>query len=293
MRYLITLFCIITFSGCDFGAVKLRTAQQKIIRLAVEEDWHRGIPFKLLQHASQLCHENSTLYGCDLVNYQLLDISIAFISCQQDQRTTLCREFVKAIVSNPIATMLPTAQVQPLPHSPWYWKLPTRALNELSGIVSYRNEVADWWWQEWNKSILSGIYIFLTIISGLVWKFESVRRKKEKILVQANRELRLANYEKNLQIRAQINRKKRELSTRLEHEGAIAKQQKLDAEKYEAEQKSLAENALSIALEKNEMEKADTSKLLAAVFSSPTKQSKTKRPIVIAKLPVVKTKGVK
>lgn len=72
-----------------------------------------------------------------------------------------------------IATLLPLATAQPLPSSPFYWKLPTIALDAQASHYGYRRQAMSWWWASWRKVIITFTALIGFTGLGLLWREES------------------------------------------------------------------------------------------------------------------------
>lgn len=168
---------------------------------------------------------------------------------------------MKVINEDVIFSILPKPTALTLPENPWYWSLPTYALEAQASKFNYRSEVAGWWWQAWHKYLLS--CISLLIISIVTWKwrcnFKIKKRRQAKYLAQQ----RADQIEQEKQQRAdekqiQLENERRE---KLLHDQAVAEQQRIAAENLA--KKKIAEAAAKLAAEQDE-----AAQLLAFAFNS-------------------------
>jgi hypothetical protein len=200
------------------------------------------------------------LKGCEEVQVQLEDISISLASCQADQNSTLCKSFARVVSKHPISSRLPKTFSVALPHTPFYWAMPTIALRSLEDDFGYRSEAASWWWEIWHLPFLSCIALLITFVSiwhgKSRWKTKKLRRAAllaQQLETQLEREIAyqadLARTDIECKRQAQLNR-----------EAEITEQQRIAAQ-HEVE-KIAAEH-----LAKQVAERAESASLLEAAFA--------------------------
>lgn len=258
MRLLIIAIAI-ALSACDSDQERQIKAMEKQIRMVIQSDWHAGIPLNGLTHADKLCKENPSLHGCNTVRAQLDDIAITLASCEADQRSDLCRAMVRAIGKHFISSLLSKAQAARLPHMPFYWNLPTTALEAQAANFEYRREAASWWWETWRTIILSCIALFtMGFAVWFLWTSWAEARKKhaEIISFQRAEEIKQEGARRIQQGKVRIEAQRK---ARLASDAAIAEQARITAEEMAKQQ--AAEAAARLAAEQTE-----ASLLLKAAF---------------------------
>lgn len=264
----ISLVVMLALCGCDSEHERMIKSMQKQINDTTRADWQRdGIPAYHLIDARNLCQQQYDLQGCDIVASQLNDISISLASCKEDLRSQLCKALVHDL-GNKDFSSLPGAAAIPLPNSPWYWSLPTYALESQSGKFDYRTEVAGWWWQTWSAIILSCSALFASAISA--WQWFSYIEKNRRIQndIKARQQSERIKQKQLQQAREEQMRRENELQVKAANGAAIAEQQRITSENL-AKQKS-AEAAARLAAEQ-----AESAELLSYVFvHSKTRQRK-------------------
>ncbi len=174
MRLLSVVFiALISLCACEAAHERLIKSLEAQIKVTTNSDWREGIPLNDLVDADKLCRKNLSLHGCEIVATQLHDLATSLATCEADQRSDLCKQIVRVIAKHRIAALLPTATAQPLPHSPFYWNLPTRALNAHARHYDYRGQAMSWWWQLWQTQItlLTTLIVFAWL--GILWREES------------------------------------------------------------------------------------------------------------------------
>ena len=260
----ITLAIIATLilSGCDSDHERLVKELEKQIRHTISKDWQAtGIPLNSLLTARSNCQYEQGLRGCDQVTNQLIDISNSYASCLADHRSKLSEAMVKTISQHPILAILPKAAAFPLPCSPWYWSLPTYALESQAGKFDYRTEVAGWWWETWSSLILSCTALLVLFVGAWKWSCHFINKKQQLAEVVANQRTALLEQRKAQEIKEEEARIEDEIRAKLAHDEAILEQERITSENF-AKRKS-AEAAAKLAAEQ-----AQSAELLASIFNS-------------------------
>jgi hypothetical protein len=272
MPFLIIFICLIVFlSGHATRQEKLEKEAEDLLHAVVRLDWYNDIPLDALFSAKKACTKLPNLKWCDQVDNQIVDLSESYYSCVNDNRSTLCQAFVLTIQNHGITSVLPKASPFPLPHSPFYWSLPFRALEALSNKYGYREEVSAWWWSKWRASFISGFYIsflyalFLIVRSLWARHVEELDSRDRKLEAERSAaEAKKASQEAFLRKELEKKRLKD-----LEEEKRIAeqvRQEQLLTEKRAMEQEKVSKLAA---------ERAEARKTLEAAFSStPINRSK-------------------
>lgn len=254
-------------------------AKEKFIQETIQEDWRSGIPLDALAKARQLCITTPTLRGCEVVQQQMEDISASLATCRIDQHSTLCQVAIRVIGKHPIADLLPAAEALILPDHPGYWKLPTAALDALSGRFEYRREAATWWWQSWGIYLLACIALLTMGYTGWVWWSEKEKGKQQRAAAIECQRIAHIEQKKARRLREEQMRAETERFAELERQAAIEEQERIKAEAL-AEQERLtaawlaeqqaAEKAAQLAAEQ-----AEAISLLNAAFT-PSKPKRRK-----------------
>lgn len=175
MRLLsVVLFALIALCACESADERLIKSLEAQIKVTANSDWREGIPLNDLVEADQLCRKHLSLHGCEIIATQLHDLATSLATCEADQRSDLCKQIVRVIAKHRIAALLPTATAQPLPHSPFYWNLPTRALNAHASHYDYRRQAMSWWWQLWQTQIITLSALISFACLRILWRVESI-----------------------------------------------------------------------------------------------------------------------
>lgn len=259
MKLILLLITPLFINSCASDEQK---SAEKFIKETIEITWDGGIPLDDLLYAYMVCQKHSGYESCDVVYTQITDVSLAFKSCTEDQRSSLCQAVVFVISKHPIYKALPISDAVVLPQNPFYWSLPTKALESQASNFDYRLESINWWLNEWSRVIWLLTFLLL-IIFGLFryWNY------RQKIQLEINLENmakveRDAEDERLLEMIAQ--HKKRDEVLRLESEkvAELAKQKLIEESNRVALQlKVLNENSEKLA-----NEKAEADAFLNAVF---------------------------
>jgi hypothetical protein len=174
MRLLsVMLLTLVSLCACESADELLIKSLEAQLNVTIKRDWHEGVPLNDLVDAAQLCRKNQSLQGCAIVATQLQDLAVSLASCEANQRSYLCQQVVLIIHQHRIATLLPVATAQPLPGSPFYWKLPTLALDAQASHYGYRRQAMSWWWVSWRTVIITFTALIGFTGLGLFWRKES------------------------------------------------------------------------------------------------------------------------
>lgn len=260
------IFLLVILTGCESREERLFKELQGQIENVVRLDWTKELPFDLLFAAKKACDKIANLTGCDLVDDQLGDISQAFYSCMHDQRSKLCRALTKTIQNHQIISELPKESPVSLPETPFYWSLPTRTLDTVSGEYDYRSEVSTWWWSRWRIHVLCGILASFLYPLFLLGRFMWGKHKAKLDQLQRNAvtEKAAAEARKSTQDAFQRRKAEEDRQKAVEVENRIAelsRQKRLQAEQHAREQERVAKLAY---------EQAEARKALDAAFQSPS-----------------------
>jgi len=275
----IAIAALLSLSACDSDHEKMIKAKEKFIQETIQEDWRSGIPLDALAKARQFCIATATLRGCEVVQQQMEDISASLATCRIDQHSTLCKVVVRAISKHPIVTLLPNAEAQKLPNNPWYWNLPTAALEAHASNFEYRRESASWWWQAWGSYILSCIALLFMVYGGWFWWSENEKEKQQRAAALACQREALIAQEKARRLREEQMRAETEMLAELERQAAIKEQERIKAEAL-AEQVRLtaawlAEQQAAEKAAKEAEEQNEAARLLEIEFT-PSKPKRRK-----------------
>ena len=264
----IAIATTLSLSACDSDQNQKIMAMERQIQSTVQSDWRDGIPLDDLVDASLNCQKFQDLKGCKVVEHQMEDIATSLAACHADQRSTLCQVVIRIIGKHPITSMLPKARALKLPDSPWYWNLPTTALEAHSSNLGYRIEAVFWWRDKWRAYILSFIALLVMAIAWILWS-EWNDAKQQRANELARRREALIKQKKSRRIRDEQARIKIEQQAELKREAALMEQQCLAAEK-------LAEQQATEAAAKLAAEQTEALSVLNAAFV-PTKPKRRKR----------------
>ena len=259
MRLALLLIAGFLMSACTSDGQK---SSEKYIKETVEINWGDGIPLDDLSKVSNKCREHPDYLGCSVVYDQLADISISLQSCLLNQSSRLCRAIVLVVSKHPISKLLPTAEAVVLPSNPFYWSMPTMALEALAYRFNYRSEAIGWWREKWKLAFLF-VAMFFILALGLYAYW--VYRKKVQLEINLENKAKITQQievEKELARQAQQAKRIEALERESEKEAEIAKQ-KLVEEKNRVALKAKLVNEKQEKLAK---EKAEAEVLLQAVF---------------------------
>lgn len=262
MMRLIVIVITATFAitGCDSDYDQMIKVMEKQIRDTIQVDWSRdGIPLDDLVTASKLCRLEHDLHGCEVVASQVTDIAISFSSCKADQHSKLCKIVVQAISKNPVLAILPESGALPLPKTPWYLSLPTKALESQGGKFGYRNETTYWWWQAWRTSIISCVALLVVFIGAWQCWRQWRRDTQQRVVTMARQDIARIDQEKSHHIQEKQAKADAEHQAKLAHEAAIADQQRVVMGNLAKQQEEQVAAKLAA-------EQAEIAKLLASVF---------------------------
>jgi hypothetical protein len=259
MRVIFLFIISIFIFGCTSEEQKL---SEKFIKETTEINWDDGIPLDDLLYAINVCKAHSDYKGCNEVDEQVADISVSLKTCLVDQRSRLCQALVLVISKHPIYKSLPTSDAVVLPQTPFYWSLPTKALDAQASNFGYRSESISWWWGKCGIVIWL-LTIFLLFAFGLYryWIF----RQKIQLEIALENQAKIAHQldqEKLIAKQAQQARRIEAVRVEAEKEVELAKQELIEEENRIALEEKLANEKA----EKLAKEKADADALLNAVF---------------------------
>ena len=259
MRLALLLMAGFLMSACTSDEQK---TSEKYIKATLETSWADGIPLDDLLKVSNICREHPVYNGCATVDGQIADISISLQSCLVDQRSRLCRAIVLVVSKHPISKLLPNVEPVVLPSNPFFWSMPTLALEELAYRINYRSEAIGWWWEKWRLALLFIATAFILALGLYVhWAY----RKKIQLEIFLENEAKVAQQlevEKELARQVQQAKRAEALEREAKKETEMAKQ-KLVEEKNIIALKAKLENEKQEKLAK---EKAEAEVLLQAVF---------------------------
>ena len=259
MRFVLLLIVGCLMSACSTDVQK---SSEKYIKETVEISWDDGIPLDDLFKVSKICIKHPDYMGCSTVDEQLADISISLQSCFANQRSRLCRAIAHVVSKHPISNLLPTAEPVALPSNPFYWSMPTMALEALAYRFNYRSEAIGWWWEKWRLALLFIATAFILALGLYVhWAY----RKKIQLEIFLENEAKVAQQlevEKELARQVQQAKRAEALEREAKKETEMAKQ-KLVEDKNIIALKAKLENEKQEKLAK---EKAEAEVLLQAVF---------------------------
>ena len=259
MRLALLLMAGFLMSACTSDEQK---SSEKYIKATLETSWAYEIPLDDLFKVSNICREHPDYLGCSVVYEQLADISLSLQSCLASQRSRLCRAIVFVVSKHPISNLLPTAEPVALPSNPFYWSMPTLALEALAYRFNYRSEAIGWWWGKW-RLLFVYISVFLVMVLGLhlYWTYrkrillEITLENKAKIAQQLEIEKELARQVQQAKLAEALEREAK-------NEAEMAKQKLIDAKNQIALDAKLANEKQA----KLANEKAEAEAILQAVF---------------------------
>lgn len=260
-RNALIIAALLILCGCESNQERMVKDYEKRIATTIHHDWRTGIPLDGLATVRGYCGQMPELKGCEDVQVQLEDISISLTSCQADQNSVLCRAFVSTVNKHPISSLLPKTYAVELPHTPFYWTMPTEALQAQEGNFGYRREAAYWWWRTWSSLLISCIALFFTIFTA--WKIYTIQRekKKKRKYQVAQQKAALAKQERIRKDQVARARAEAEQRANQEREAAIADQSRISKE--QAAKRMDDEAAARLAAER-----AEAASLLDSVFRS-------------------------
>lgn len=260
IRSVIPILIALTLTGCESEQERQVREMEEHVNATVRIDWQEGLPLDDLYKAYGECNGHPVFEACRDLRRELEDIAATLISCKQDQRSKLCQGFVRVIGKHKLARVLPAAEPVRLPDFPFYWSMPTLALESLAPALGYRRETLSWWWEAWRWHIISCLALLVGVPatwSGWSWW----RRKKdeqeyENILRQeAAAERKRIRKEAEERVRVETARRLQK-----EREEELAEQQ-LKAERQEAERLAAEETARRAA------EQAEEEAMVKAAFT--------------------------
>lgn len=235
---------------------------EKFIKETIEIDWGNGIPLDDLHNAQSICQVHSDYKRCNEIDDQVTDIAVSLKSCQLDQRSRLCKAVVLVISKHPINKVLPNVESVALPSNPFYWSLPTHALEAQASNFDYRLESISWWWGKWKIVIF--LLITLLLFAFGLYHYRNFRQKIQLQIAQAYQEKIALKIEEEQLLQKQALLARRNEAVRLEAEKELEQaKQKLDEEVKRVAQEVKIANYKSEKLAK---EKAEADALLNAVF---------------------------
>jgi len=228
-------------------------------------NWQDGIPFKKIIEGHNICLANPKLAGCDYIDNQIVDIATSFQSCAHDNRSRLCQGVYDAVIKDPINQILPKVDGVQLPDSPFYFNMPTKMLDALSGQFGYRAMVESWWWNEWRAPIFKSVAFCVLIFILFIIAREIYRHRLSNIKTKIEADKLLADSQRAEaeEIRAEDIRRKR-----AENDANLARDTLL-AERRSSELKA-AQMAAKLKLELAEQAKAAL--ILDTIFKGSSKQ---------------------
>lgn len=259
MRFTLLLMVGFLMNACSSDEQK---SSEKYIKATLETSWAYGIPLDDLFKVSNICREHPDYLGCSVVYEQLTDISLSLQSCLASQRSRLCRSIVLVVSKHPISKLLPNVEPVVLPSNPFFWSMPTFALEALSYKFNYRLESMTWWWAKWNLAFLL-IVTFLLLVSGLYVYW--IYRKKIQLEIFLENEAKVAQQlevEKELARQVQQAKRAEALEREAKKETEMAKQKLVEEKNIIALKAKLANEKQA----KLANEKAEAEALLQAVF---------------------------
>lgn len=259
MRLALLLMAGFLMSACTSDEQKF---SEKYIKETLETSWADGIPLDDLLKASIICRKHPDYLGCSVVYEQLADTSLSLQSCLASQRSRLCRAIVLVVSKHPISNLLPTAEPVALPSNPFYWSMPTLALEALAYRFNYRSEAIGWWWEKWKLAFLF-IAIFFLLALGLYVYL--VYRKKIQLEIFLENEAKVVQQlevEKELARQVQQAKRAEALRREAEKEAEMVKLKLIE----EKNQIALVAKLANEKQEKLAKEKAEAEALLQAVF---------------------------
>lgn len=172
--YFIVLFILMLVGVNYYDGVQHVKKLEATIDATIRMDWRNGIPLDNIFDTNKICIEDTILKGCDVLQSQIKDISVSLQTCLADNRSELCENFVEVINSHPMSRVLPSATAEHLPASPFYWSLPTKALESLSNKFNYRSEVENLWWDSWHIQILFAAGLLTVIAIVIIYSIRHI-----------------------------------------------------------------------------------------------------------------------
>lgn len=266
---IIVIPALLSLSACGSDQERMHKAMEKQIRTTIQSDWHYGIPLDDLIDSMQTCQKHPELSRCDIVESQIKDIAASVATCKVDQRSLLCRALASAIDKHSVIAMLPKADALQLPDDPWFWNLPTAALEAQSSKYGYREETIKWWWLKWRLLILSCTALLSGMYAAWNWWSKLKTARKERAATIVSQRAARIEQDKIRRIREEQARVEAEHQAKLARDAAKAEQQRLTAENHAQQQ--AAEVAAKLAAEQ-----AEAAMLLSAAFK-PTSKPKRKK----------------
>jgi|ERR1039457_545307 hypothetical protein len=260
----ISIITVLMLSACESQHDREIKEMESRISATIQTDWRDGIPLNGLVDASQMCQKYPDLKGCGIVEHQIQDIATAVATCKTDQRSSLCQAVVRVISKHPVSALLPKANALQLPDTPWYWNMPTAMLEAQAWNYGYRKETAMGWWGRWRIPLLSCAVLLSLTYGAWVWWLRRKKANQQRASAVASQRAAHAEQERIRLKRDNEARVEAEHHAKLVHDAAIAKQQRLAAEKLAQQQ--AAETTAKLAAEQ-----AEAAMLLSAAFKSASK----------------------
>jgi len=254
MRLIIlTIAILLALVGCDSEQDRLTKAREEFIQSVIKANWRDGIPLDGLLAASKMCQQDPDLKGCRIVFDQIQDIANTLASCLEDQRSKQCQTMARVILAHPIASELPKSSALKLPDTPWFWSLPTKALDAQSHNFGYRTETILWWWQAWGPLLISLASLFLVIGVVINWYSDLIDARKEQARTDARQYAERIEKEKLAKNLEEKRRIESDLQEKYERAIATAEKESIAAEM--AAERQAADAAAKLALEQAEAKK--------------------------------------
>lgn len=273
MMWVLYVFIAIIFmiTGVNYfeGMVKTRELEAAIDS-TISLDWQNGIPFDGIVDANKICLVHPNLKGCDTLHNQIIDISISFKSCLDDERSRLCQYFVDVVSKHSIFTILPNTEAQRLPSTPFYLNMPTHGLEALSSKFGYRTEAKVWWWDSWHLLLLSGVGMLMVTIFLLAWWMHHNKVNQHRVL-----ELAIQREADDVQVKMQL---KHDYDARkIEIDRARVLAEATEDKRIKLAAKQLADELVVQAAAKlavDNAEQAEAAALLNAIFKNTPKSKR-------------------
>lgn len=250
--------------------IRIQELEAKI-DATIRMDWSNGIPLDRINEAHQICLKDSSLIGCDTVDVQIRDITISLHSCLADERSQLCKSVVDVVGKHPIASILPKGHALQLPDSPFYWDMPTSALDALAGNFGYRNEASMWWWDRWCIPIISWVGLMSIVSITLFLFFRHKKSSEQHRMLEIARQRARDGDEERL-------RQRNEEDARIQavHRAKVAHDANMLRTKQLAEKELSEQNAIRAAAKfaAEQAERAEAAALLSAAFKTISKSKR-------------------
>ena len=259
MRLILLFIIPLLINSCTSDEQK---SAEKYIKETVEINWCDGIPLDDLSDANKICQEHSDYKGCNVIYEQVTDVAVSLKSCSVDKRSRLCQAVVLVISQHPISKVLSASEAVDLPKNPFYWSLPTKALEAQSSNFNYRSETMNWWWANWKVVIwFTTIILFFAFGSFRYWIYHK-KIQLEIFLENEAKDVQQLKIEKELARQAQQAKLAEALEREAKKETEMAKQKLVEEKNIIALKAKLANEKQA----KLANEKAEAEALLQAVF---------------------------